>query len=130
MTVTNDLGCSAVEEVGVLVNAIEVPVIEGETTICEGEKTVLTVLGDYESYLWSDGSTTSSIEAEQSTYSVTVLDANTCDASTSIVVESVENPIAEILGSKTFCEGNSTILDIEENFASFLWSNGCDNFDY
>ena len=124
VTVTNDLGCSSVEEVGVSVTDIEVPAVEGEILICENEKRVLSILGDYELYLWSEGSTTSSIEAEAGTYSVTVQDENGCNASTSIVVELAESPVVEISGSETFCEGSRTVLSVEGEYVSYLWSNG------
>ena len=124
VTVTNDLGCSAVDEVGVSMIDLEVPIIEGETSVCENEKTLLFVLGDYELYLWSEGSTTSSIEAEAGTYSVTVQDENGCNVSTSIVVELAESPVVEISGSETFCEGSRTVLSVEGEYISYLWSNG------
>ena len=105
VTVTNDLDCSVVEEVGVLVNAIESPIIEGEIMICKDEKTVLTVLGDYESYLWSDGSTTSSIEAEQGTYSVTIEDSYGCSGIANLNVEKLSPAISEM--DVVICEEES-----------------------
>jgi len=65
-------------------------IISGDTTICEGDSTVLTVQTSGNNYLWSTLETTHSITvnpiATQS-YSVTVTDVNTCTNSASIVVQ-------------------------------------------
>ncbi|HMT27908.1 MAG TPA: hypothetical protein PKD91_01380, partial [Bacteroidia bacterium] len=67
----------------------QLPVITGDTTICAGDSTVLTVSNDsYFAYAWSDGSTTSSISVQTSgQYWVDVSDSTgTCTGSDTINV--------------------------------------------
>src|SRR5690606_18461525 len=96
--------------VSVLVNALPTASItaSGPLTFCEGENVTLSVpSGD--TYLWSNGATTASIQVNTSgTYSVVVTNASGCSTQ-STQVEVVVNtlPTASITasGSLTFCEG-------------------------
>jgi len=89
---TNTATCAGSVEYNVAINS---PVISlgNDTTICITHLLNLTVDGEYASYLWSDGSTGSSllINAQNqginaATYGVTVADANGCAGESSILV--------------------------------------------
>ncbi|HEX6098737.1 MAG TPA: hypothetical protein VF432_20645 [Thermoanaerobaculia bacterium] len=131
VTVTNANGCSATSEpVAVTVNANpETPVVTagGPTTFCEGGSVTLTAPAGF-TYLWSNGATTQSINADASgSYSVTVTNASGCSATSNPVVVT-ENaapatPAITAGGPTTFCAGGSVTLTAPAGF-TYLWSNG------
>ena len=95
VTVTDDNGCQANTSVTVVVHALPVVEILGDDELCEGESTTLTASGGV-SYVWSNGSTTSSISVTPgltTTYGVTVTDVNGCQGSASKTVRVNELPI-------------------------------------
>ena len=82
----------------------------GPTTFCAGGNVTLSAPAGY-SYTWSNGATTQSITVNQSnTYSVTVLDANGCTASSSTTVTVNPLPIATVSGNSAICPGGSATI--------------------
>lgn len=98
----------------------------GPTTFCTGDDVTLTAAAA-NSYLWSNGATTSSILVSASgNYFCTVTGANGCTAvSNSIAVSVVPPPIASIsaAGPTTFCQGGNVTLNASGG-SSYLWSTG------
>ena len=101
--------------------------VPAELTLCPGETLELGVDGMFETYAWSTGESTSSIEVgEAGLYSVVVYDANGCAAiSESITVDVItaQAPEVQVIGELTFCEGNAVEF-IGPNGAEWNWSNG------
>ncbi|MBK9737327.1 MAG: hypothetical protein IPO92_21190 [Saprospiraceae bacterium] len=125
VTVTDGNGCSASGSKTVVVNALPVPEIIGNRVICNGESTLLGVLGGV-SYIWNTGATTTVINVSPSvstTYSVTVTDVKGCEASTSATVTVNPLPAATIMGDTELCVGETTRLTASGG-TSYLWSNG------
>ena len=97
-------------------------VISGNTTICAGGSTTLSV-SEANSYLWSTGATTQSIQVtEEGLYSVTATNS-TCEAHTSVYVAINALPTATISGTTAICGGTSTTLTANGG-TSYAWSNG------
>ncbi|MEZ5048575.1 MAG: hypothetical protein R2766_02880 [Saprospiraceae bacterium] len=125
VTVTNADGCEASTSATVNVNPLPNPTISGDLEICDGETTTLTASGGT-SYVWNTGATTASINVSPNTtttYSVTVTNADGCEASTSATV--IVNPLPEITitGDTEICEGDCTKLTAEsENGVIYEWS--------
>lgn len=126
-TVTVSLGnCSSSASVLVSIAANPVPTISGNTTICQGETSLLTANGG-NSYLWSNGSTNNSIGVSQSgTYSVTATSIEGCTGSTSTYVTVNPLPNVSISGNNSFCQGGSVSL-MASGASSYSWSNGSNN---
>lgn len=112
---------------------IEKPEIQmqGETTICEGEKKKLTVAQNYYKYKWQpNGETTKSIDVTESgSYYCEVEDNKGCQAITDAVnIYAVEVPEFEIKisgGKAEFCEGDSLRLNVGSfDYNKFEWSTG------
>lgn len=88
----------------------------GNVGLCQGSNILLNVLNgvNINGYLWSNGSTNSSISINQpGTFSVNVIDANGCSANSQpVTIVSNPLPIANITanGPLTFCEGDSVLL--------------------
>lgn len=82
-----------------LINVYEPTPIEvsGDKTICENEYTVLSA-NAFESYVWSTGDTTQSIEVDEAgTYEVTVTDIRGCQESNTATVEKIKDRSVEII---------------------------------
>ncbi|MDP3461617.1 MAG: ice-binding family protein [Bacteroidales bacterium] len=119
-------GTSAVTTVAVYPLPIAIITPNGIINLCQGESVLLTS-SPAESYLWSNGAITQSINVNTSgDYSVTVTDINGCSATSPITVVTVNPlPIAVITpdGPTSFCQGDSVILTSSPG-DSYLWSNG------
>lgn len=115
VTVTSADGCSATSTgMVVTVNALPTPTITagGATTFCQGGNVTLTASAGT-AYLWSSGETTQSIVANvDGPYSVTVTNANGCQATsanTNLVVYPLPT-VAAITGANAVCEGTTVVL--------------------
>ncbi|GIV28000.1 MAG: hypothetical protein KatS3mg027_1814 [Bacteroidia bacterium] len=119
-------GCGTIDATGTLtVNPAPIPVITGDSVICQGQSANLTT-GNFNSYNWSSGATNQSTTVSPSattTYYVIVTDANNCTGIDSIDVVVNPLPIITINGNTTICEGQSTTLTATGG-GSYLWNNG------
>ena len=123
-----DNGVNTSNTITVTVNANPTATIsaDGPTEFCDGGSVTLTSSAA-SSYLWSDGSTGSSVLADASgDYSVTITDMNGCSATsaTTSVTENA-NPTATISadGPTEFCSG-SVNLSVDGSYDSYFWSTG------
>ncbi|MAX71652.1 MAG: hypothetical protein CMC76_11255 [Flavobacteriaceae bacterium] len=96
-----------------------------DQTICQGESVTLSASGG-QTYLWSNGETTTSIEVSPTvttTYTVTAFDGfgNSDDDSVTVIVNDL--PVAAAGDDQTICEGDSAILTASGG-DEYLWSTG------
>ncbi len=125
VTVTDTNGCTGETSVSVNENNLPTVNITGTASLCEGENTVLSTDGTFDTYQWSDNSSGTDITVDATgTYSVTVTDTNGCTAEAAFNVALNPNPEPVIAGSTTFCSGSSTNLDVGSGYAEYLWSDG------
>ena len=116
---------------GVAEQASPMPVISGTLSYCEGSNTTLDA-GVYASWLWSDGSSTQTINANAGTYSVSVTDANGCSgvSSDKVVVEFpvyAVNDAASITCGDSYTLGTQTLTATGSYSETFSSVNGCDS---
>lgn len=124
VTISDTNGCTATSSRAVTVNPLPTPAIAGNN-ICVGQSTTLTASGGT-SYVWSNNATTAAITvspATNTTYTVTVTNANNCIASTSRLVTVNPLPVALISGNNSICTGSSTTLTATGG-GTYVWSNG------
>ena len=128
VTVTNAQGCTGSVSATTTLLPEPKPVITGDLTFCADKGkggTTLDAGAGYASYLWSDGSTSQTINITTSgTWTVTVTNADGCSGSASVSTKLSPNPKPSIKGLLGFCPGNSTTLDAGSGYASYLWSDG------
>lgn len=106
-------------------NAPATPNISGQTQFCGTVAGVLFAGDDYETYFWSNGQTTASIQIQQpGTYTVTVSNSQGCTASGSTTVQLGNIPSTVISGDTEICQGLSTSLDAGAGFSAYAWNNG------
>ncbi|HOS48585.1 MAG TPA: gliding motility-associated C-terminal domain-containing protein [Bacteroidia bacterium] len=125
VTNTNSCGSSSYQQT-ISVTAIPVATIttSGPTTFCQGQSVVLSAPAGM-NYVWSDGSTASSINVSSANlYTVTV--SNNCGTSTasqSVTVNPLPQVSTTVSGPLILCNGDSAIITATGN-NSFLWSTG------
>ncbi len=131
VSVTNAFGCVATSApIEVTVHPLPNPTItaSGPLTFCDGDSVVLDGGAGFVSWQWSNGATSRFVTIRTTQLlSVTVIDSNTCTAtSPSVQVTVNPRPVAAITvrGATSFCAGDSVILDAGPGFASYNWSNG------
>lgn len=125
VTATNAQNCSKVDSISVIVNPKPVVTIDGSNHVCSGSAVTLTASGA-NTYTWNTGEVSESISISpvaNTTYSVTGYDTNGCSTTVQKVVNVEENPVAQILGERTICQGQSTVLTAVGG-TSYVWSNG------
>ncbi|HQU99997.1 MAG TPA: hypothetical protein PLO59_02500, partial [Bacteroidia bacterium] len=125
VTVTDANGCTGTASNTLIVNALPVPNITGTSTVCQGIAATLNANAGFSDYLWSNGTTTATINTTiAGSYTVTVTDINSCTATVSQNVIVNANPAPVITGIMAICNGTNTTLNGGAGFSSYVWSNG------
>ncbi len=125
VTVEDAFGCAGTASVEVTMVPLPEPQITGSLSYCSGDTTLLNAGGGFAAYLWSGGAAEQLLQAASpGQYAVTVTDADGCSGSTSVEVVQNELPTPSILGIPGFCPGESTQLNGEEGYDSYVWSTG------
>ena len=121
VTVTASNGCSG-SSAPVTVEVFPVPnpqiQADGPLQFCDGDDVVLSVLGNYASYLWTSGSTTPEIlVTESGQYGVIVMDLNGCIDSSQVV-----NPVTvTVWDPQPFILESGDTLTCTPAFAGYQW---------
>lgn len=125
VTGTNANQCVKSDTIQVLVSSSLVAQISGDTSICIGESTQLTVSGG-SIYSWSTGATTATINvspATNTTYTVTVSSGSGCADTVSKLVLVNGLPVANAGNDQTICSGASATLTASGGL-QYSWSTG------
>jgi hypothetical protein len=121
----NTNGCFVLDTIEPIMYSAPILEITGDPEICEGDSTTLQVPSG-NSYLWSTGSTDTSIVVSPSTtttYFVTITSSLQCSYVDSIIVFVHPIPEIQILGDTIECYGNLIQLTATGG-DQYLWSNG------
>jgi len=105
---------------------VSVPIVSlgTDVSICEGATYLFSGIGDYNSYLWSDGSTLPQYTASsEGIVWVEVKDQYGCKISDSAMVSLYTNPSLELGSDITLC-GDATQVITVEGFSTYEWSTG------
>ena len=121
-------GCDSFIQVELDFYEFEEPEIIGDFFICLEGAGQLTVDGDYDSYAWSNGSTSQVIEiTEPGIYEVVVTNDDNCDLTDIVVVDYYDTLFPDIFGDNQLCVGGQTVLEVADDFSQYQWSNGSTN---
>ncbi|MDO9187824.1 MAG: PKD domain-containing protein [Bacteroidia bacterium] len=119
-------GCSGTAVATVTVGAALAITVNSET-ICTGQSATLTAAGGT-TYLWSNGSTASSItESPSATTSYTVTGTSGGCSGTAVATITVGSALAVTVNSETICAGQSAALSAFGG-TTYLWSTGATTF--
>ncbi|MCD4731337.1 MAG: PKD domain-containing protein, partial [Bacteroidales bacterium] len=125
--VSNEFGCTNVDSI--FVELYPNPTIDlgNDTLICTGDNLILNAGSGYISYLWSNGSTDTSIVVDTSAiYWVEVENEFGCSAIDSILVEIYPMAFEELeLGPDSiFCPGTNFVLNAGSGYTFYQWQDG------
>ena len=123
---TDQNGCSSESSIEVTVLPLPVITLIGNPEICQFESTSISVLESYDQYAWSTGRTNQGITIDQAgSYVVTVTDSFGCSHVDSITVIIQGLPVPDLsVDATTICEGESTLISLEQAHDSYAWSDG------
>ncbi len=125
VTVWNTFGCSNSDTIAIVVNALPVISISGNTEVCgAGAGTTLLASGA-STYSWTNGPATdvnSVFPIADSTFIVSATDNNGCSNTDSVMVIVHSLPVVTLGNDSAQCAGTIT-LDAGV-YASYLWNNG------
>ncbi|OWY25597.1 hypothetical protein BVG80_02140, partial [Sphingobacteriales bacterium TSM_CSM] len=125
VTVTDANTCTATAQVTVTQSTSLNPVIGGDITLCPGQTSTLDAGSGFNAYLWSDGSTSQTVDVSVAgAYSVTVSDAGGCSGTAAVVVASNPAPAVTISGNNSICAGATSALSATTGFTQYEWSTG------
>jgi len=130
--VTNITGCINSDTIGITFNPLPEVNIGESQLICGDELVLLDAQNEGSSYLWSNGSTTQSIQISASDVGlgthqiwVEVTDQHLCTASDTTYITFLEAPPVVELGVDTvLCAGSTKVLRVEIEGFDIVWSNG------
>ena len=124
VTVTDNNGCTGIDDVDVTLAAGLTPTITGNLNICYGATTTLDAGTGFANYTWSPNNETNQIidVSTSGTYSVTVSDASGCTGSDQVTVNVGADLTPTISGVLSICSGTPTTLDAGAGFGSYNWS--------
>jgi len=124
VTVTSADGCTDDASATITTAAAATATItpNGSVSQCDGTVTLTSSAGS--GYLWSNGATTSTINASTGTYRVTVTTVSGCTAVSAATVVTINaSPTASITGSTAICQGSTSTLTASGG-GTYLWSTG------
>ncbi len=115
-------GCTASDAANVIVNPLPIVNLGPDQTVCPGGSVPLSASLPGATYLWSNGSTASSITAFAGDHWVEVT-VNGCTTADQISIDEYVLPDLDLGPDVAFCEGSSASIGTAE-IGSFLWSTG------
>ncbi len=114
VTVTGSNGCTTTKTLTVSSSIVVPPItLQGGTAICSGASTTLNVAETYPSYNWSNGFGGQMITVNlPNTYTVTVMDSNSCTATATQIVTQAPQPVVNFAVNDTLtCTKLTTTLN-------------------
>jgi hypothetical protein len=121
--VTDANGCRAVDSLLLTLNPAPSVMLGNDTAICSGQQLQLHAGNSGNSFDWSTGATGDSIQVSSAgSYAVKVTAPNGCSESDTINVSINALPVFTFLPVSPFCDGSSTIINLNRSFASYKWS--------
>ncbi len=124
LNVQDGNGCSGSDQFEIIVNLPAALDLGFDQTICPGENVILNAGIDLtNTYAWSTTENTNTISVSSpGIYSVTVTTPALCSSSDDIEIFNFANPVVELGGPYTICDGDSVLLDAGSGFTNYTWS--------
>lgn len=129
VTVTKN-ACIGVDTVHVTVNPKPVPVVlpAGPLVKCTGDTALLDAGAGFDTYTWSDGENTQTIQpGTTGVYGVSVT-LNGCGGvaalPVSVTFNALPSPVISPAGELSICSGSDVRLTADAGYSSYLWSTG------
>lgn len=112
VSITDEFGCNWQNDIEIILNELPIPVISGDSLVCENESTSLQLDQGYADYFWSTGSNQSSISANAGIFRVTVTDDNACENDTTFTVTEIPAIEIELTGDTLLCKDSMAVVRV------------------
>jgi len=121
--VTDQNNCVGTDTVVViLVSPFVHPDLGAAMNVCSADFPVVVNAGSYNSYLWSNGSTNSSVSLpSQTSVWLEVVDANGCSGRDTLTVNSLESPVSTLVSTVSSCD-DAVLAATSDPGNTFLWN--------
>lgn len=117
---TDSRGCTAIDEMEVVVRPLPEPELSGTLETCVGDSSLLRASGGH-NYIWSTGESTDSLFLSRAgEYYLVAIDEFHCSDTLFFSFAENPRPIASIAGDEGFCEGDSLYLTASGG-SSYYW---------
>lgn len=123
VTVTDGLGCTGSDQIGINLKPSPTPDLGPDAAICADDSLTLATSAAYAAYLWSTGAVTPTVTVSATgNYAVTVTAANNCSGSDTLALTVNPRPIVDIGPDDTLCMGETLVLDAGAGQSAYAWS--------
>ncbi len=121
---TDNFGCQYSDTMSVTVNPSPSgpPVITGDADLCGGETSVLSTTLPFDTYLWSNNTSSPTTTVGGGSWTVTVGTGSCTFTSPPFVVIDHPAPQPQITGDLFNCGGVPVVLGVEPSYPQYLWS--------
>jgi hypothetical protein len=124
VTVTNSVNCSVDDIVSITVEALPMPNLGPDTTLCTGSLVLSDLANSSNNYVWSTGEGMSTITIDSAgTYAVTSTSDNGCVGTDEIIVD-YDVPVLNLGGTIDLVNASPVILDAENTGSTYSWNTG------
>ena len=131
LEVTDENGCAARDSTVLIVNIIPADLLGNDTVICPGAELTLHAKLGFQTYLWQDGTTSSTFVCDHAgKFWVTILDEIGCSGTDTILVSPFDEPGLNLAQEEWICHGESLLLNAGEGYLSYLWQDGSSEAEY
>lgn len=124
LLLTNSLNCSFYDEIFIEEYSLPEFSLGNDTVLCSNTSIFL-FNDEFESYLWSDSSSSEIIEVLNSgLFWLEVTDTNNCKNRDTIIIEAITKPNINIGNDTIICDSSEIILNAFYENSYYLWNNG------
>ncbi|MCB9235166.1 MAG: gliding motility-associated C-terminal domain-containing protein [Bacteroidia bacterium] len=125
VTVTDNNGCQGSDQLNLTLNALPVPNLGPDQTICPGLTATFNAGAGYAAYLWQNNSTAQTITTSTpGQVSVTVTDNNGCQGSDNANLSLFPAAVVNLGPDRSICDGSSITLSAGPGWTSRVWQDG------
>lgn len=130
VTVENSFGCEGEDEVYISISEMMVE-LGDDKQLCAGDTVFLNAGAGFESYLWQDNSTESTLMIYYSgQFNVSAIDEFGCESKDTVTYTYYPYPNPGLGDDLVICEGESTILEAPEGDFLYYWNGVAGNNYY
>lgn len=125
VVVTDQLGCTATEDITITVIEAAADIVTSDDTLCPQEIATLSIIGNVTDYNWSTNEQSSSIEVGNPGLYYFSGSYNGCLVTDTIFIDSAELPQFNLGNDTTICPGTLNQVALSSSAdGDYLWSNG------
>lgn len=127
LTVTDSNLCSVLDSIEIFLTTIPPLNIGSDTMICLNSSFSISSNGNYTSYVWSDGSTSSTVQANTNVpdtlmYTLQTTNSPGCTLFDTIQVIVRDTYFIEITGGQNLCAYEAATLGVNSSYSSYVWN--------